>query len=117
MDVEDKKDYDERMAKEQAEMIKRQNQEAATKSVKLAEFQCIICMDQPTDLTVTYCGHLFCSECLHQALHAGDKKCCPVCRSNIAAKKVGGKQPKNGVFHLEMKFMTAKKKGKQAVRN
>ncbi|KAK0123632.1 SUMO-targeted ubiquitin ligase complex subunit slx8 [Cadophora gregata] len=56
VDVEDKKDYDERMAKEQAEMIKRQNQEAATKSVKLAEFQCIICMDQPTDLTVTYCG-------------------------------------------------------------
>ncbi|KAH7418938.1 hypothetical protein BKA64DRAFT_649727 [Cadophora sp. MPI-SDFR-AT-0126] len=117
VDVEDKKDYDERMAKEQADMIKRQNQEEATKPVKLAEFQCIICMDQPTDLTVTYCGHLFCSECLHQALHAGDKKCCPVCRSNIAAKKVGGKQPKNGVFPLEMKFMTAKKKGKQAVRN
>lgn len=56
VDVEDKKDYDERMAKEQAEMIKKQNQADATKSVKLAEFQCIICMDNPTDLTVTYCG-------------------------------------------------------------
>jgi len=63
VDVEDKKDYDERMAKEQAEMIKRQNQEAATKSVKLAEFQCIICMDQPTDLTVTYCGMNSFSRC------------------------------------------------------
>ncbi|KAG4433167.1 hypothetical protein IFR05_011351 [Cadophora sp. M221] len=117
VDVEDKQDYDERMAKEQAEMVKKQNQADATKSVKLAEFQCIICMDNPTDLTVTYCGHLFCSECLHQALHAGDKKCCPVCRSNIVARKPGGKQPKNGVFALEMKFMTAKKKGKQAVRD
>lgn len=133
VDVENVTDYDALKAKQQAEMITKQNQEEATKPVKLAEFQCIICMDNPTDLTVTFCGtysfilpenemlithsgHLFCSECLHQALYAGDKKCCPVCRSNIAAPKPGGKQPKNGVFALEMKFMTAKRKGKQAVR-
>ncbi|KAL2075242.1 hypothetical protein VTL71DRAFT_185 [Oculimacula yallundae] len=117
VDIDDKEEYDERMRKEQAEMIKKQNQAEATKSVKLAEFQCIICMDNPTDLTVTFCGHLFCSECLHQALHAGEKKCCPVCRSNIASKKPGGKPPKNGTFALEMKFMTTKKKGKQPVRS
>ncbi|CZT52073.1 uncharacterized protein RSE6_13318 [Rhynchosporium secalis] len=114
VDIDDKAEYEERMAKEQAETIKKQNQAAATRSVKLAEFQCIICMDNPTDLTVTFCGHLFCSECLHQALYAGEKKCCPVCRSNISSKKTAaGKQPKNGAFALEMKFMTAKKKGKQ----
>lgn len=56
VDVDDLPDYEELRAKEQAELIKKQNLEAATKSVKLAEFQCIICMDNPTDLTVTYCG-------------------------------------------------------------
>jgi hypothetical protein len=43
-------------AKEQADLIKAQNQAEANKPVKLAEFQCIICMDNPTDLTVTHCG-------------------------------------------------------------
>lgn len=45
--------------KEQAEMVKKQNlqnQEDATKPAKLSEFQCIICMDNPTDLSVTFCG-------------------------------------------------------------
>jgi predicted transcriptional regulator len=55
-DVDDTKAYEEKKAKEQAEMIKQQNLDAATKPVKLAEFQCIICMDNPTDLTVTHCG-------------------------------------------------------------
>ncbi len=49
-------DYEALKAKQQAEMITKQNQEEATKPVKLAEFQCIICMDNPTDLTVTFCG-------------------------------------------------------------
>ena len=66
-------------------------------------------------------GHLFCSECLHQALYAGNaKKCCPVCRTAINTTLVGKgdqkRQPKNGIFALEMKLMTANKKGKQAVR-
>lgn len=58
-------------------------------------------------------GHLFCSECLHSALFAGDKKTCPVCRTAIASAKPNMKPPKNGIFHLEMKLMTANKKGKQ----
>ncbi|CAL3969294.1 unnamed protein product [Diplocarpon coronariae] len=115
--VETKAEAEEVMAQQEAEIIRKQNQEDATRPVKLSEFQCIICMDNPTDLTVTYCGHLFCSECLHQALYAGDKKCCPVCRSNISAPKVGTtKQPRNGVFTLEMKVMTARRKGKQPMR-
>jgi hypothetical protein len=42
--------------KQQAELIRQQNQEKADKPVKLADFQCIICLDNPTDLTVTHCG-------------------------------------------------------------
>lgn len=42
--------------KRQEELIKKQNQDEATRPVKLAAFQCIICMDSPTDLTVTHCG-------------------------------------------------------------
>lgn len=43
-------------AKQQADLIREQNQAEANKPVRLAEFQCIICMDNPTDLTVTHCG-------------------------------------------------------------
>jgi hypothetical protein len=117
LDIEDEVQYEAMKAKKQAELIKKQNEEEANRPVKLAEFQCIICMDNPTDLTVTHCGHLFCSECLFQALHAGDKKCCPVCRTAINTGRPGLKPPKNGMFALEMKLMTSNKKGKQAVRS
>ncbi|TVY23715.1 hypothetical protein LHYA1_G008152 [Lachnellula hyalina] len=100
--VEDESQYRELAAKQQAELIKKQNEDEARRPVKLAEFQCIICMDNPTDLTVTHC-----------ALHAGDKKSCPVCRTPISTTiSSKGKQPKNGIFPLEMKLMTRNKKGK-----
>ncbi|KAN0098483.1 hypothetical protein V8E51_014146 [Hyaloscypha variabilis] len=116
VDVNDDKQYEALRAKEQAELIKAQNEAEANKPVRLAAFECIICMSNPTDLTVTHCGHLFCSECLHHALHAGDKKCCPVCRTVINPGKPGHKTPKTGVFALEMKLMTAKRKGKQPIK-
>lgn len=117
--------------RQQAELIGQQNREKADKPVKLTDFQCIICLDSPTDLTVTHCGeyyepvthfrsltklgHLFCSLCLHEALHAGtQKKTCPVCRQQInTSKNKEGKPQKNGVFVLEMKLMTARRKEKQ----
>jgi hypothetical protein len=132
VDIDDEASYEALRAKEQAELIRAQNEAEANKPVKLAAFECIICMSNPTDLTVTHCGmcswivgfratltglgHLFCSECLHHALYAGDKKCCPVCRTVINTGKPGSKTPKNGVFALEMKLMTANKKGKQPVK-
>ncbi|KAI1813905.1 hypothetical protein GGS20DRAFT_445833 [Poronia punctata] len=79
--------------------------------VKLGKFQCVICMDNTTAITVTHCGHLFCSECLHSALYIDDiKRPCPVCRTKVDPKK-----PKavKSFYHLELKVMTAKKKGKQ----
>jgi len=56
VDIEDGMQYKDFQAKQQAEAIKQQNLDEATRPVKLAEFQCIICMDNPTDLTVTHCG-------------------------------------------------------------
>ncbi|PQE28482.1 e3 ubiquitin- ligase complex slx8-rfp subunit slx8 protein [Rutstroemia sp. NJR-2017a BBW] len=107
-------EYETAQAKRQEDLIKQQNQEEATKPLKLVEFQCIICMDNPTDLTVTHCGHLFCSECLHSALHAGTgKKNCPVCRTTISTGTHGRKPPKNGLYPISIKLMTANKKGKQ----
>jgi hypothetical protein len=58
VDVEDDSQYEEFKAKQQAELVKQQQQDEANKPVRLAEFQCIICMDNPTDLTVTHCGKL-----------------------------------------------------------
>jgi hypothetical protein len=132
-DVETFQEYEDMKARKQAEAIKAQNQAEATKPMKLAEFKCIICMDDPTDLTVTHCGmdlplfpgrtiankrkgHLFCSECLHQALHAGDRKCCPVCRTPIVVPRAGHKPSAKAYFPLAMKLTTAKRHGKRPVR-
>jgi hypothetical protein len=62
VDVEDEKQYEALRAKEQAELVKAQNEAEANKPVRLAAFECIICMSNPTDLTVTHCGiyDLFC---------------------------------------------------------
>jgi len=117
IDVDDDKKYAEYQSRHQADMIKQQQHDGAQKPVKLASFQCIICLDNPTDLTVTHCGHMFCSICLHEALHAGtQKRACPVCRTTIGIAKAEGKQPKNGFYALEMKLMTSKRKGKQPQR-
>ncbi|KAI1758795.1 hypothetical protein GGR53DRAFT_204538 [Hypoxylon sp. FL1150] len=83
------------------------------KRVKIGAFQCVICMDNCDSLTVTHCGHLFCSECLHSALHIDNmKKTCPVCRTKVDLKDKKGKNTKS-FYHLELKIMTANKKGKQ----
>ncbi|TRX89632.1 hypothetical protein FHL15_009541 [Xylaria flabelliformis] len=83
--------------------------------VKIGNFQCVICMDDTTALTVTHCGHLFCSECLHSSLHIDSmKRTCPVCRAKVDLKDKNRKAVKS-YFHLELKVMTATKKGKRPV--
>lgn len=85
----------------------------ADRRVKLSKFQCVICMDDVSNLTVTHCGHLFCSECLHSALHIDStKRSCPVCRSKVDLRSKTGKNTKS-FYHLELKVMTATRKGKQ----
>ncbi|TGJ78527.1 hypothetical protein E0Z10_g10238 [Xylaria hypoxylon] len=81
--------------------------------IKIGKFQCVICMDDTTALTVTHCGHLFCSECLHSSLHIDSmKRTCPVCRSKVDLRDKK-KKPVKSYYHLELKVMTATKKGKR----
>jgi hypothetical protein len=60
VDIENEDEYKEFRLKQQAEAIKQQQQEESKRPVKLAEVECIICMDRPTDLTVTHCGMFSC---------------------------------------------------------
>ncbi|KAK1774524.1 hypothetical protein QBC45DRAFT_35293 [Copromyces sp. CBS 386.78] len=85
--------------------------------IKLSAFQCVICMDNVTGLTVTHCGHLFCSECLHSALTIDPtKRTCPVCRQKIDKAPSGGKwtTKAKGYYPLELKLVTKKSLGKKA---
>ncbi|KAJ9627872.1 hypothetical protein H2203_003090 [Taxawa tesnikishii (nom. ined.)] len=63
------------------------------KPSRLGQLNCMICMDNFTDMTVTHCGHVFCNECLHQALLASQRASergvgsCPACRKSIKPTK------------------------------
>ncbi|KAF2251101.1 hypothetical protein BU26DRAFT_481590 [Trematosphaeria pertusa] len=85
------------------EVLQKQREEAVkaqrTQEEKATNFNsltCVICMDTPTDLTATACGHLFCHTCLMEALIAGENRSgpgepkrsqCPVCRKFINRSK------------------------------
>lgn len=58
-EVDNDQQYEDFKKKQQEDLIRQQNQERADKPVRLADFQCIICLDNPTDLTVTHCGMFF----------------------------------------------------------
>ncbi|KFY14860.1 hypothetical protein V492_02371 [Pseudogymnoascus sp. VKM F-4246] len=117
VDAEDDTSYAEVMRKRQEDLIKQQRQAELDKPLKLATTQCVICLDQPEELAITHCGHMFCSSCLHGALNVGTgKRSCPVCRTAIGAPRKDGKQPRTGVFHLAMKLMTKKQGKKPALR-
>ncbi|KAF2644043.1 hypothetical protein P280DRAFT_385104, partial [Massarina eburnea CBS 473.64] len=84
--------------------VLRKQREEAVKSQQRPEedattfntFTCVICMEVPTDLTATACGHLFCHTCIMEALIAGENRSapgeprrsqCPVCRKVINRNK------------------------------
>ncbi|KAH7068431.1 hypothetical protein BKA63DRAFT_114173 [Paraphoma chrysanthemicola] len=85
------------------EILQKQREDAVKAQTKVEEqpttfntFTCVICMDTPTDLTATACGHLFCHTCLMEALIAGENRAgngeakksqCPVCRKFINRTK------------------------------
>lgn len=83
------------LQKQRAEAVAAQKpeEEEATTFNKLT---CVICMDTPTDITATSCGHLFCHSCLMEALIAGEARTqpgeqrrsqCPVCRKYLNRNK------------------------------
>lgn len=64
-------------------------------------------------------GHMFCGQCLHQAMHAEvTKKICPMCRQKLELRPKTGAVKANAktYFHLELKLRPSKKQGKQPVR-
>ncbi|KAL7925923.1 hypothetical protein ACQKWADRAFT_204557 [Trichoderma austrokoningii] len=85
------------------------------KRVKLAGFQCVICMDDVTGLTLTHCGHLFCAQCLHSSLNIDSTRGkCPMCRSKIDMKpREDYKTRAKGYWPLELKLMTRTRQGKR----
>jgi len=72
-------------------MLDSQQAQSQEDSEKLANIQCVICLDNPTDLTATICGHVFCQQCLSATLAAGEQmqpkqSRCPICRHRIQKK-------------------------------
>ncbi|KAK3902053.1 hypothetical protein C8A05DRAFT_44435 [Staphylotrichum tortipilum] len=94
---------------------------ASDSRVRLRRFDCVICMDKVQDLTITHCGHLFCSECLHSALQMDrTRRVCPICRQKIDKPSAEGRpgqkpftQKAKGYYPLELKFTTKKALGKK----
>ncbi|KAL6711405.1 hypothetical protein ACN47E_004339 [Coniothyrium glycines] len=83
------------LQKQRADAVKAQEKPQGTHTT-FNTFNCVICMDTPTDLTATACGHLFCHTCLMEALIAGENRTgpgetkrsqCPVCRKVINRTK------------------------------
>ncbi|KAF2470206.1 uncharacterized protein BDR25DRAFT_226630 [Lindgomyces ingoldianus] len=83
------------LQRQRAEAVKAQ-QKPEEKATTFNTFNCVICMDTPTDITATSCGHLFCHTCLMEALIAGENRSgpnepkrsrCPVCRKLIVRTK------------------------------
>ena len=48
-----------------------------------------ICLESPTDAVTTYCGHLYCNECIKKWFET-KKNCpkCPVCKTAISRDKI-----------------------------
>ncbi|KAL2156446.1 hypothetical protein VTH82DRAFT_1191 [Thermothelomyces myriococcoides] len=88
------------------------SQEDNKKYVRMSTLDCVICMDSAKDLTVTHCGHLFCSACLHSALNMDQsRRICPICRQKIDRQPAGSTkfgQKAKGYYPLELKLMTRK---------
>ncbi|PSR78100.1 hypothetical protein BD289DRAFT_377066 [Coniella lustricola] len=76
-------------------------------------------MDSATNLTVTHCGHMFCAQCLHQAMHSEvTKRICPMCRQklDLRPRDHAPSRTSKTFFHLELKLMPSKRQGKQPAR-
>jgi len=91
----DKSVLQDALQKQRIEQVKAQ-EHPSEKPLKMSTLTCVICMDTPTDITATSCGHLFCHTCLMEALIAGENRTgvheprrsqCPVCRKLISRSK------------------------------
>jgi len=47
----------------------------------LGQLECAICLDKVRRVTATICGHIFCLECITQAINATSR--CPLCKRKL----------------------------------
>ncbi|KAI9837288.1 MAG: hypothetical protein M1819_000362 [Sarea resinae] len=123
VDVDDDASLSAALQKQRADQIQAQRQKG-DESNRFGTMTCVICMEIPTDLTATDCGHLFCHTCLMEALIAGESQPgpqqahskCPVCRKRIRRQEKRGVKE---IIPLELMRMPRKRidKGKQPVKN
>ncbi|KAI9801177.1 MAG: hypothetical protein M1825_003451 [Sarcosagium campestre] len=114
LDVDDDSGLSGLLRKQQEEQVQAQRR-AGEEAPKMSSLQCIICLDTPTDLTVTWCGHFFCHKCLMDAIAVGEvrnKPRCPVCRKAVHRKRSQGRTYLDYQV-LELKLSVRKRKGKE----
>ena len=58
---------------------------APTDSV-FKNFKCLVCLDTVVDPTSTFCGHVFCEECILQAIKTNHR--CPACRCKLSPTEI-----------------------------
>ncbi|KAI9703130.1 MAG: SUMO-targeted ubiquitin ligase complex subunit slx8 [Candelina mexicana] len=134
LDIDDDSGLSALLQKQRADEAKA-NQKEGQEMPRISKLQCIICLETPTDLTATSCGHLFCHTCVMEALIAGEsqaaragesapatKSKCPVCRQRISreASKFSSKASSKPGFLVPLELKLQNKasiaKGKQPVK-
>jgi len=50
------------------------------------QIKCAICLESPTDISATACGHIFCRFCINQAIKA--QKMCSLCRRPLNKRQI-----------------------------
>lgn len=61
------------------------NAEAPANSI-FKDYKCVVCLDNVTDATATFCGHIFCEACILHAIESNHR--CPTCRCKLSAKEI-----------------------------
>ncbi|KAI5243954.1 hypothetical protein E4T43_03994 [Aureobasidium subglaciale] len=95
------------LAKEREALVTKQREESSKVS-RIGDLNCMICLEHFTNMTATHCGHIFCHECLTQALIASQRSSdhnygtCPACRKPI--------KPKGKTQIVPLALMKARKK-------
>ena len=63
---------------------------------------CSICIDEAIKPALTYCGHIFCYDCIIQYFKI--KKICPICKINLSDKKLGVINPEDMKTDIYSKY-------------
>ncbi|KAG0623190.1 hypothetical protein M758_3G155200 [Ceratodon purpureus] len=61
-----------------------------------ADFDCAICLNQPTNAVITPCAHVYCQRCIEKSL-LRNKEQCPMCRSDLSTSDLMAAPKEEGV--------------------